>query len=188
MEVYRQTDELYHHGVKGQRWGVRRFQNKDGTLTPAGQKHLDKYKKKEIAGLDRRINRLSKEKQKTMGYYDKDLERLHNKGVKRSKKLISKGKNPDDDKKISKIATNYARKEMTKMSVSNTYDYAINRINNSKNKVSNYTLDDVMNEKNAVFKKNLINGGRMVVMDYGDYVIERLGSYDWAKDKYRNQD
>lgn len=30
--------ELYHWGVKGQKWGVRRYQNKDGTLTPAGKK------------------------------------------------------------------------------------------------------------------------------------------------------
>ena len=30
--------ELYHHGIKGQRWGVRRFQNPDGTLTDAGRK------------------------------------------------------------------------------------------------------------------------------------------------------
>ena len=30
--------ELYHHGVKGMKWGVRRYQNADGTLTPAGKK------------------------------------------------------------------------------------------------------------------------------------------------------
>ena len=30
-------NELYHHGIKGQKWGVRRFQNPDGSLTEAGK-------------------------------------------------------------------------------------------------------------------------------------------------------
>lgn len=30
-------DELFHHGVKGQKWGLRRFQNPDGTLTAQGR-------------------------------------------------------------------------------------------------------------------------------------------------------
>ena len=31
------SDELYHHGIKGQHWGIRRYQNPDGSLTAAGK-------------------------------------------------------------------------------------------------------------------------------------------------------
>lgn len=36
------TNELYHWGIKGMKWGVRRYQNKDGTLTPAGKRRQAK--------------------------------------------------------------------------------------------------------------------------------------------------
>ena len=38
--------ELVHWGVKGQKWGIRRYQNKDGSLTPAGQKRYNKEMEK----------------------------------------------------------------------------------------------------------------------------------------------
>ena len=34
---YINSNELYHHGIKGQKWGVRRYQNADGSLTSAGR-------------------------------------------------------------------------------------------------------------------------------------------------------
>lgn len=39
--MYRYQPVLVHHGIKGQKWGVRRFQNEDGSLTAAGQRRYD---------------------------------------------------------------------------------------------------------------------------------------------------
>lgn len=38
------SDTLCHYGILGMKWGIRRYQNKDGSLTPAGKKRADKMK------------------------------------------------------------------------------------------------------------------------------------------------
>jgi hypothetical protein len=46
---YLEIRELYHHGIKGQKWGMRRFQNPDGTLTEAGKKRYGIVGLKEVS-------------------------------------------------------------------------------------------------------------------------------------------
>ena len=52
----KKKNELYHHGIKGQKWGVRRYQNSDGSLTAEGKKISKKYKKAQTRG-DRDLSR-----------------------------------------------------------------------------------------------------------------------------------
>lgn len=52
-------DYLAHHGIKGQKWGVRRFQNPDGSLTPDGQK---RYNSSSAANAAKSLNRIDKER------------------------------------------------------------------------------------------------------------------------------
>lgn len=54
-------NELKHHGVIGQKWGVRRYQNKDGSLTPAGRRREAKLDR-EMAKQARKYHELKRKK------------------------------------------------------------------------------------------------------------------------------
>lgn len=49
MNDYLKIKELYHYGIKGQKWGVRRFQKEDGSLTSEGQKRDEDPLKKDVS-------------------------------------------------------------------------------------------------------------------------------------------
>lgn len=71
--------ELKHHGIKGQRWGVRRFQNPDGTLTRAGKRRERKQLKRQIRDANLEVvkksgrDRDSAARQKIRADYEKAM-------------------------------------------------------------------------------------------------------------------
>lgn len=112
---------LEHHGIKGQKWGVRRFQNEDGTRTAAGKKREqsrsedsahDDYNKahsgknvKDMsdAELRSRLNRLQMEKQ---------YSQLTDSDTSKGKKFVSDAM---------KVATTVATVSTTALTIYNNY-------------------------------------------------------------------
>lgn len=71
-EVSGMDNEVYHYGVKGMKWGVRRYQNKDGTLTNTGKKRLiEEQRTKNTAktqnDVENIVSSLNKKERERMG-------------------------------------------------------------------------------------------------------------------------
>lgn len=82
-------DELEHHGIFGMHWGVRRYQNKDGSLTSDGKARLAKKDEKWIKkNSDKITNKAKAKSSKELSRYAKDLMRNQN-AVNKSGKLSS---------------------------------------------------------------------------------------------------
>ena len=87
------SDELFHFGIKGQKWGIRRYQNPDGTLTAAGrQRYSDAIK---FGKIDKKnTERTNKEGQKLIDS-DRYLKQKYGsyENVKDENKLIKEARN-----------------------------------------------------------------------------------------------
>lgn len=83
------TDEFYHHGVLGMKWGVRRYQNKDGTLTALGKHRVSegaspfpKYKGKNLRPGDKRAKNRDETERRLTKQSVEDEKREYEKYVK----------------------------------------------------------------------------------------------------------
>ena len=74
-------NELYHYGILGMKWGVRRYQNKDGSLTAEGKKRYDR----DIA------ENLAKKKDSRIDTSSPDPNRWVREDIERSKRVIDSG-------------------------------------------------------------------------------------------------
>lgn len=95
-------DILAHYGVKGQKWGIRRYQNKDGSLTSKGQARYDRDKRENAA----------KKKENRIDLSEPDPKRWVREDLERSKKTVDATDNLV--KEMRKLEQNTTTKSVSK--------------------------------------------------------------------------
>ncbi len=83
-----ENNQLYHAGIKGMKWGVRRYQNSDGTLTPAGKKRYARdAREKEYDKFDESKGTYYKNSKKGRSDLTVDAKRYAKEDMERTKRL-----------------------------------------------------------------------------------------------------
>lgn len=148
--------ELYHHGVKGQRWGVRRYQNKDGSLTSYGKKRYAK----ELAKLEAEKKRVRQQEQTA-----KKMKKLDDmrKDIDERKKALNSDDTPEPTKQPKMQSTPQKRK-LSELS-NEEIQAKIDRMN-LENKYKTLAQERI----DAVSKKEVSKGRK-----FAEEVIEKAG-------------
>ncbi len=134
------SNELYHHGILGMHWGIRRFQNKDGSYTEAGKKHRAEIRE------DLDYSHLSKDKkikkESEIVTRPKSGRYLDERTVEVAKAIkANAGKSKMEQETGRELQK--ARKEMERAATPDEFMMALKKVNDLEYTLSSYALDNI---------------------------------------------
>ena len=151
-------NELYHFGIKGQRWGVRRYQNPDGSLTAAGKKRASKVLEKSNKKLDPK--KVEKRFNKNSGVMSKMVKPLIN--------ITQMANERTDYGKMLDKAASYNKNNIDKLNFYRDYQVASKKnmesIKGKLQRIEDNDLDPASAFTMKIFGKE--NAKKILSMDY----------------------
>lgn len=145
-------NELTHWGIKGMRWGVRRYQNKDGTLTTAGKKRYAK----EMAKL-KEEERVAKNKQRTQAKLDKlDEKRREIEAIKSGKPTPKLAEKKSQKPSIKDMSDEELRAVVNRLNMEKMYRQLQPEQVSAGKKFANKVMNDVVAPAATEVGKNML--------------------------------
>jgi hypothetical protein len=158
MEYFIRNGELYHWGVKGMRWGVRRYQNADGSLTDAGKKRAQKQKVKNLKKARKAKATKAEEAAKRQ-------------------ELIKQGKIPASKMTDEELKARIERLRMEETVQNLSKNTKV--VNKGREFVKNYAADAAK----KIIWENAVDIGKQVAKHYGvEFANEHIGKMKWIDD------
>lgn len=162
------SEELYHHGIKGQKWGVRRFQNPDGTRTEAGKERYNKGSER-FDAFKKKVGKAVNTTSKTITRAAKAATKaVSSKVKKRIPSLMSDEELAEYTKRV--IAEKNYKKAMAEMKANKFSGRTIAAIEDIANRSASKFADNVAQE---LAKKVTKSKSEKIIEEHNEVVAQR---------------